>query len=146
MQNKINNALKNCFLVIFTMATFVGGALAEDKEDDGEQVVPVTGYYEIKNAITTNLSSTGTKLNYISVNVTLSVGDSRDIELLKLHEPLIKDKITEILGAETFEQVSADNSRNEIQKKVKDAIFKLTDECVGRRILKDVMFLDFKWQ
>ncbi len=121
-------------------------AAASEGSSDAQHSGPVTGYYEIKGAITTNLSSTGNKLNYISVNITISLTDSRDYELIQKHEPMIKDTITDVLGAETYDRVSEPGSRNATLAKVREAVVRLMDDCVGRRIVKDVMFTDFKWQ
>ena len=86
------------------------------------------------------------KLNYISVNVTISLTDSRDYELVQKHEPMIKDAITDTLGAVTLKQINEPGSRNTIRDKVREVVIRLLDDCVGRRIVKDVMFSDFKWQ
>ena len=121
-------------------------ARASDGGSDSQISGPVTGYYEIKGAITTNLSSTGNKLNYVSVNITISLTDSRDYELIQKHEPMIKDTITDVLGAEKYDRISEPGSRNTTLAKVREAVIRVMDDCVGRRIVKDVMFTDFKWQ
>ena len=137
--------LLTMLLTALTMLALPAPAAAQDSAP-APGAGPITGYYEIKGAITTNLSSTGNKLNYISVNVTISLNDSRDYELVQKHEPMIKDTITDVLGAETFEQISEPGSRNTTLAKVREAVVRLLDDCVGRRIVKDVMFTDFKWQ
>ena len=131
--------------VLLTMLALPALAAAQESAP-APGLGPVTGYYEIKGAITTNLSSTGNKLNYISVNVTISLTDSRDYELVQKHEPMIKDAITDTLGAVTLKQIDEPGSRNTIRDKVREVVIRLLDDCVGRRIVKDVMFSDFKWQ
>lgn len=137
--------LLTMLLTALTMLALPAPAAAQDSAP-APGSGPITGYYEIKGAITTNLSSTGNKLNYISVNVTISLTDSRDYELVQKHEPMIKDAITDTLGAVTLKQIDEPGSRNTIRDKVREVVIRLLDDCVGRRIVKDVMFSDFKWQ
>ncbi|MEE3421120.1 MAG: flagellar basal body-associated FliL family protein [Succinimonas sp.] len=137
--------LLTMLLTALTMLALPAPAAAQDSAP-APGAGPITGYYEIKGAITTNLSSTGNKLNYISVNVTISLTDSRDYELVQKHEPMIKDAITDTLGAVTLKQIDEPGSRNTIRDKVREVVIRLLDDCVGRRIVKDVMFSDFKWQ
>ncbi|WP_406041494.1 flagellar basal body-associated FliL family protein [Succinimonas sp.] len=137
--------LLTMLLTALTMLALPAPAAAQDSAP-APGAGPITGYYEIKGAITTNLSSTGNKLNYISVNVTISLTDSRDYELVQKHEPMIKDAITDTLGAITLKQIDEPGSRNTIRDKVREVVIRLLDDCVGRRIVKDVMFSDFKWQ
>ena len=94
----------------------------------------------------TNLSNNGTKLNYIKVSVVISVADSRDITLLEEHDPLLRDAIVTILSSKRYEEaksVAGNTNRQTIQAEIRKKITDLTDECVGRRIVKNVIFTEY---
>lgn len=122
----------------------LGSSESKDETADPNAILkPVTGYYEMKNPFITNLSSTGNKLNYIKASVVIVVNDSRDIPLLEEHDPLLRDAIVTILGSATYNDVIRNDGRTKLLEDCKKNITELTDEAIGRRIIKNVMFTEF---
>lgn len=134
-----------CFASLTTVLPAVASSDSKEKTEEGASALPVTGYYEMKPFLT-NLSNNGTKLNYIKVSVVISVADSRDITLLEEHDPLLRDAIVTILSSKRYEEaksVAGNTNRQTIQAEIRKKITDLTDECVGRRIVKNVIFTEY---
>jgi flagellar protein FliL len=134
------------FLIIylsFTNISFSQESPKDENIDPNGIVKPVTGYYEMKSPFITNLSSNGNKLNYVKASVVIVLNDSRDIPLLEEHDPLLRDAIITILGTTTYSEISRNNGRAKLLEDCKKKITELTDEAIGRRIIKNVMFTEF---
>ena len=134
-----------CFASLTTVLPAVASSDSKEKTEEEASALPVTGYYEMKPFLT-NLSNNGTKLNYIKVSVVISVADSRDITLLEEHDPLLRDAIVTILSSKRYEEskpVAGNNNRQTIQAEIRKKITDLTDEWVGRRIVKNVIFTEY---
>lgn len=135
----------NLKLLCLIPLVFFQFCIASESSNEENSALPITGYYEMKPFLT-NLSNNGTKLNYIKVSVVISVQDSRDIVLLEEHDPLLRDAIVSILSSKTYDeakQVEGNANRLAIQAEIRKKITDLTDECVGRRIVKNVIFTDY---
>lgn len=133
-----------CFASLITVLPAVASSDSKEKTEEAN-ALPVTGYYEMKPFLT-NLSNNGTKLNYIKVSVVISVADSRDITLLEEHDPLLRDAIVAILSSKRYDEakpVAGNTNRQTIQAEIRKKITDLTDECVGRRIVKNVIFTEY---
>lgn len=135
-------------LLLTTTLNFSAYASApkEPEVDPNIPVVPVTGYYEIKDPFITNLSSTGNKLNYVKTEVVIVLNDSRDTPLLEEHEALIKNTIVKVLGEATYADTVKEDGQKQITEKCKKAITEITDNVIGRRIIKNVMLTSFMVQ
>ena len=134
-----------CFASLTTVLPAVASSDSKEKTEEEASALPVTGYYEMKPFLT-NLSNNGTKLNYIKVSVVISVADSRNITLLEEHDPLLRDAIVTILSSKRYDEakpVAGNINRQTIQAEIRKKITDLTDECVGRRIVKNVIFTEY---
>ena len=73
---------------------------------------PEIGYYVMKPDFVTNLAGTsGGKLHYIRISVSLMLSDDRDLDMVKNKDPLIRDCIISILGAKDYASVSTAEGR-----------------------------------
>lgn len=138
-----NSCIVLPFFILPSIALASEEATSEESQEQVAQAVAVTGYYEIKDPFITNLSSTGNKLNYIKAQVVIVLLDSRDIPLLEEHEALIKNAIVTTLGSATYAEASQDSGRTKLIESCKKSVTEITDQVIGRRIVKNVMFTSY---
>lgn len=134
----------SCALFIFISSNaYASGHGSAPEEDPNKPHQPVVDYYEMKPYFITNLSSTGNKINYIKVKIVLVVNDSRDTPLLEKHDPILRDTIVTILGAAKYDELKLPSGRDKLLDNVKESLIKVSDECIGRRVLKKVLFSEY---
>ncbi|MGN1394350.1 MAG: flagellar basal body-associated FliL family protein [Succinivibrionaceae bacterium] len=134
--------LISCLFCLLLFCSNNSFASQPKNEDETQNATPEIEYYEMKPFIT-NLVSRGNTLNYIKVKVVLAIADSRDHVLIEKHSPVIRNSILDILGNETIEDLKGPNGREQLEEKVKQTVIKETDDCIGRRVIKNVLFSEF---
>lgn len=108
---------------------------------------PEIGYYDLKPDFTTNLFSTGAgRLHYIRIKMSLMLSDSRDSDVIKSKEPLIRDAIVTILGAKDYASISSAVGRENLRVECRNKISELLKEKEGRQIIYDVLFTNYVYQ
>ena len=114
---------------------------------EGEAAKPAgIGYYAMDPEFVTNYQTKGPALGYVRVKVELMVDNAADIALLKQHDPLLRDAITAILGAQVKDQVRSVAGREEIRKACKKEVEKLLYRETGREVIRDLIFTIYLYQ
>ena len=104
------------------------------------------GYYTLDPEFITNFLSDGPTLGYVRVKVDLMVDNAADIELLKRHDPLLRDAINTLLGSQTLEEVKSQEGREKIRLKCKAKVEELLTKEEGRKVIRDLLFTNYLYQ
>ena len=125
-------------------ATFASGG----GEGGGEGAAQPTGigYYTLDPEFITNFLSEGPTLGYVRVKVDLMVDNAADIELLKRHDPLLRDAINTLLGSQTLEEVKSQEGREKVRLKCKAKVEELLTKEEGRKVIRDLLFTNYLYQ
>ena len=104
------------------------------------------GYYSLDPEFITNFLNEGPTLGYVRVKVDLMVDNAADIELLKRHDPLLRDAINTLLGSQTLDEVKSQEGREKIRRKCKAKVEELLTQEEGRKIIRDLLFTNYLYQ
>ena len=142
MMTRLLLTLLCCCLLSTSVLASAGGGGGE-----GEAAKPAgIGYYAMDPEFVTNYQTKGPALGYVRVKVELMVDNAADIALLKQHDPLLRDAITAILGAQVKDQVRSVAGREEIRKACKKQVEKLLYRETGREVIRDLIFTIYLYQ
>ncbi len=142
MMTRLLLTLLCCCLLSTSVLASAGGGGGE-----GEAAKPAgIGYYAMDPEFVTNYQTEGPALGYVRVKVELMVDNAADIALLKQHDPLLRDAITAILGAQVKDQVRSVAGREEIRKACKKQVEKLLYRETGREVIRDLIFTIYLYQ
>ncbi len=117
-------------------------------EGGGEGAAQPTGigYYTLDPEFITNFLSEGPTLGYVRVKVDLMVDNAADIELLKRHDPLLRDAINTLLGSQTLDEVKSQEGREKVRLKCKAKVEELLTKEEGRKVIRDLLFTNYLYQ
>ncbi|MEZ7862073.1 MAG: flagellar basal body-associated FliL family protein [Aeromonadaceae bacterium] len=133
--------LTSCLSPLTTFAQEGGG-------EGGEGAAQPTGigYYTLDPEFITNFLNEGPNLGYVRVKVDLMVDNAADIELLKRHDPLLRDAINTLLGGQTLADVKSQEGREKIRLACKAKVEELLTQEEGRKIIRDLLFTNYLYQ
>lgn len=129
--------------IVIINTSFASAPKEEEEIDPNIPVVPRVEYYELQPKFLTNLSASGGKFNYIKVKVTLMINDSRELPLIKEHDAALRDGVISVIGTATLEEAKTAHGKDQLQNKVQEILTKITDERIGRRVIKKVLFSEY---
>jgi flagellar protein FliL len=135
-------------LLLFTTCLSPLTAIASEGGGEGEAAAVPSGigYYTLDPEFITNFITTGPNLGYVRVKVDLMVDNAADIEILKKHDPLLRDAINTLLGAETQDDVKSQEGREKTRLACKAKIEELLTKEEGRKVIRDLLFTNFLYQ
>ena len=133
--------LTSCLSPLTTFAQEGGG-------EGGEGAAQPTGigYYTLDPEFITNFLNEGPNLGYVRAKVDLMVDNAADIELLKRHDPLLRDAINTLLGGQTLADVKSQEGREKIRLACKAKVEELLTQEEGRKIIRDLLFTNYLYQ
>lgn len=133
--------LTSCLSPLTTFAQEGGG-------EGGEGAAQPTGigYYTLDPEFITNFLNERPNLGYVRVKVDLMVDNAADIELLKRHDPLLRDAINTLLGGQTLADVKSQEGREKIRLACKAKVEELLTQEEGRKIIRDLLFTNYLYQ
>ena len=139
-------------LLITLLTLFSAVALANEGGEGGGEGAeakptgPVISYYSLEPDIITNYLSDSKTLGYVRLTVDLMAASEEDNNLLKLHDPLIRDVIIRILGSKNSAQIKSLASREELRKECETRVNDLLEKEAGKRAVKELLFTKFLYQ
>ena len=132
--------LATCLAPLTTLAQEGGG------EGEGAAQPAGIGYYTLDPEFITNFITTGPTLGYVRVKVDIMVDNAADIELLKKHDPLLRDAINTLLGSQTLDDVKSQEGREKTRLACKAKVEELLTKEEGRKVIRDLLFTNFLYQ
>lgn len=132
--------LATCWAPLTTLAQEGGG------EGEGAAQPAGIGYYTLDPEFITNFITTGPTLGYVRVKVDIMVDNAADIEILKKHDPLLRDAINTLLGSQTLDDVKSQEGREKTRLACKAKVEELLTKEEGRKVIRDLLFTNFLYQ
>lgn len=115
-------------------------------ENEEEVVKNDYHYFLLEPDIITNYSSSGKRIGYIRATVELLVESKSDLALLEMHEPLIRDKIIEVLGEQQESVIKATGQRENIRTQCIGAVNTVIASETGKKPVIELIFTKFLYQ
>lgn len=137
---------KKILLSLFFVVFFNPTVFAEDDVTEEAEVGNDYHYFLLEPDIITNYSSSGKRIGYIRATIELLVDSKSDLTLLENNEPLIRDKIIEILGKQKEEVVKSTGQRENIRTQCVGAVNAVLASETGQKPVKELIFTKFLYQ
>jgi flagellar FliL protein len=115
-------------------------------EEEPNENVKDYSYFLLEPDIITNYVSAGKRIGFLRVTVELLVSDKDKFALVELHEPLIRDKLIQILGEQGEEKVKSITQRDAIRLLCLREINAIVKAQTGENIVEDLIFTQFLYQ
>ncbi len=103
-------------------------------------------YFTLEPEITTNFITDGRKLGFINVRVDLMVDDPSLLDILKYHQPLIRDTIIEVLSQESEMRIKSLAGREAIRKLCLEKVNEVLLAETNQKVLSDLLFTKYLYQ
>lgn len=141
------NMKKNCWLhfsagIVISWFVFIFPAYAQEDAPTDQNYT----YVSLKPNLITHFASESSQLGYITVDVDLMVNGEEGENIVKQHEPLIRDVILETLNQESESRIKSAMGKEAIRqallKKLNQALYAET----GENVITDLLFTNYLYQ
>jgi len=103
-------------------------------------------YVEFQPPFVVNFDAKGV-MRFLQVSMQVMTRDHETSELVKLHEPKIRNNMLLLLGSQTLDTISTLEAKEELRKKALETIVKIVDEEGGEgKKVEDLFFTSFVMQ
>lgn len=104
-----------------------GDEAAESEEMAAEDVLKPAQYYPLGEKFVVNVDDNG-RQRFLQTSITVMAREDKVIDGVKLHLPLIRSRVTMLLGAESFAELRTAEGRETLQQKVLETIQQVMKE------------------
>lgn len=119
------------------------GATAAAEEAEPEKLPAI--YFPIKPALIVNFNNKGRR-HLLQVSITIMSRDQETIAALQTHLPLVKNKLTMVIGSEAYEDLQTDEGRELLRQRVLDKLNAVMKEEINKSEVEQVLFEGFVMQ
>lgn len=131
---------------ILALGLWGGGEAAAQDEAVAAAPARAPAIYErLEPPFLANYSVEG-RQRYLQVSIALMSREQAAIDALKLHMPLVRNRIVMLLGGEDFGQLQSDAGRGQLQQSVLAAVQEILQAEIGRAGVEQVFFTDLVMQ
>jgi len=103
-------------------------------------------YVEFQPPFVVNFDAKGV-MRFLQVSMQVMTRDHETSELIKLHEPKIRNNMLLLLGSQTLDTISTMEAKEELRKKALETIVKIVDDEGGEgKKVEDLFFTSFVMQ
>jgi len=103
-------------------------------------------YLQLEPDIITNYIKPGKRIGFVRITVDLMVKSKANYALIETHEPLIRDKIINILGKQTEDVIKTASEREGIRLRCLEEVNELLYKETGTKPLKELFFTKYLYQ
>ncbi|MFM2588295.1 flagellar basal body-associated protein FliL [Vibrio sp. TBV020] len=111
-----------------------------------EESVPKLAYFTLEPDLTTNFYTKGKKLGYIQVRIDIMVASEADLQVIELHQPLIRDAVIELLGKQSEDTITSLAGREDLRKTLVTQLNETLLPETGKTIIADLLFTKYLYQ
>ena len=122
-----------------------GNAGEQGKNNASKEEVEPTAYYELEDPLIVNFPP-GSSVKIIKIAVTVLVQGEASVEVLKKHEPMIRNNLLMVISSIGADRVKTLEGKQELQAKMLNEIGKVMEKMAGKNTAKDVYFTQFVMQ
>ena len=103
-------------------------------------------YVEFQPPFVVNFDAKGV-MRFLQVSIQVMTRDHETSELIKLHDPKIRNNMLLLLGSQTLDTISTMEAKEELRKKALETIVKIVDDEGGEgKKVEDLYFTSFVMQ
>jgi flagellar FliL protein len=103
-------------------------------------------YVEFQPPFVVNFDAKGV-MRFLQVSMQVMTRDHETSELIKLHDPKIRNNMLLLLGSQTLDTISTMEAKEELRKKALETIAKIVDDEGGEgKKVEDLFFTSFVMQ
>ncbi len=128
---------------------FLGGGSSEEgaaaEEEVVEEVVHPPQYVILKPEFVISFQ-VGTRQRYLQTSIQLLTRDQAIVDAMELHEPLVRNEVIRIIGAQDFESLRTTEGRLALQEELKKALIAVMESEAGSSDIEAVLFTNFVMQ
>lgn len=111
-----------------------------------EEAEPKLAYFTLEPDLTTNFYTQGKQLGYIQVRIDIMVANAKDLPIVELHQPLIRDAVIELLGKQSEDTIKSLAGREDLRKTLVQELNSILLPETGRTIIADLLFTKYLYQ
>lgn len=137
-------------LFIFILLAFLLmplGIFAEECEEGSEDPAcadDAATYHELAPPFVVNLQDDGGKrLHFLQARIQVLTYGSKKIEVVKTHEPMIRDALITLLSAQSQDDMNTSSKKKKLQKKALEEVQKVLKQETGRKQIEGLYFTSF---
>jgi flagellar FliL protein len=120
------------------------GEQAEEEEVEDESALEEV-YFEMTKPFVVNFPK-GSAAKLIQVSVTLLVKGEETIEVLKKHEPMIRNNLLMTISAKGPKNLKTKEGKEELQEEMLEEIGRVMEKMAGKNKVKNLFFTTFVMQ
>ena len=122
-----------------------GKGKKDKKGKSAEPKLPAI-YVEFNPPFVVNFDAKGV-MRFLQVSIQVMTRDHDTSEMVKLHEPKIRNNMLLLLGSQTLDTISTTEAKEELRKKALETITKIVDDEGGEgKKVEDLYFTSFVMQ
>lgn len=122
-------------------------APAETPDSAPATVLHQPADYELLNpAFVVNIPSATGRSRYVQVSIALQVRDSEGLAALKVHMPVLRNELSMLLAAQSFETLLQDEGKLQLRQQATERLRALAVKEVGKPVVEQVLFTNFVMQ
>lgn len=127
---------------LFLLTLLLGPISPPGQASEGSTAAVYPGYLPLEGAIVVNLASEG-RTRYLKIEIQFYLETSHDAELVGLHAPLIRNRLIELLGGRSPEQILSKDARDQLRKELLEKLREAMIRQAGVPAIRDLFFNDF---
>ncbi|PHN46615.1 flagellar basal body-associated protein FliL [Pseudomonas amygdali] len=108
-------------------------------------VKPVAVFEPMTPAFVVNFNSNG-RQRYMQVSITMLARNAADMEALKAHMPLIRNKLVMLFAAIPFESLASPIGQEMLRQKATASIQEVAQKELGKTVIEQLLFTNFVLQ
>jgi len=118
----------------------------KDKKGKAAEPKAPAIYVEFQPPFVVNFDAKGV-MRFLQVSMQVMTRDHETSELIKLHDPKIRNNMLLLLGSQTLDTISTMEAKEELRKKALETIVKIVDDEGGEgKKVEDLFFTSFVMQ
>lgn len=153
-EGKTGGKKKLIIIVVLALLLIGGGGAAayfflfSDSSDSGEtRAAPLepSVYLSLEPAFTVDFMVDGRR-RYLQLNMTLKSRNSRQVDAVKQHEPLIRNSLVLLFSSQSFEELKTAEGKMALKEASLNAVNGILEQETGQAGMDDVLFTSFVMQ
>ncbi len=128
-----------------TLFLLSGDDAPEEGEEDAAPVVVQLKYIDMKPPFTVNYQVEG-RTRIMQVNLSLAYRNEGVDQAVKLHMPLIRHNLINLIGGQDFNTLRTMDGREQLRQKILESVQQVIEQETGEAGVENVLFTNFVMQ
>lgn len=132
--------IKTAFILI--MVLFLAFVTPLQAEEEGEEVVDDTKYYELSPPFVVNLQTKERRMRFLQARIQV-LGTPDAIAAVQKHNAPLRDIIITLLSEQSRESVNTPKKKKALQEKIQGAVEDVLKDLTGKKQIEGLYFTNF---